>query len=78
MQELIKNIIGSGTSGSGTTTLKITRKEMKDIMKTVKSLEDFGQLVIGVSETMETETKEQISGLFGMLLGILEAYWDIN
>ena len=32
---------------------------MEDIMKQVKSLEDFGLLLKGVSETIQNEAKEQ-------------------
>ena len=38
--------------GSSTTTLIISNEEMNDIMKTIKSLEEFGLLTKGVSETM--------------------------
>ena len=38
--------------GSGTTTLIISNDKMKNIMKIVKSLEDFGILLKGVSETV--------------------------
>ena len=38
--------------GSGTRTLIISNDKMEDIMKTVKSLEDFGLLLKGVSETI--------------------------
>ena len=44
--------------GSGTTTLKISNKEMENVMKIVKSLEEPGLLVKDVSETIENETKE--------------------
>ena len=47
MQEYIKNI-----SGSGTTTLIISNDEMEDIIKIVKSLEDAGLLLKGVTETV--------------------------
>ena len=45
--------------GSGTTTLIISNDEMEDIMKIVKSLEDSGLLLKGVSETIQNEAKEQ-------------------
>ena len=38
--------------GSGTTTLIISNDEMDDILKIVKSLENFGVLLKGVSETI--------------------------
>ena len=44
---------------------------MKDIMKIVKSLEDFRLLLKGFSETIQNEAKEQIGGFLSMLLGTL-------
>ena len=41
-------------SGSGTTTLIISNDDVEDIMKIVKSLEDSGLLLKGVSETIQT------------------------
>ena len=38
--------------GSGTTTLILSNDEMEDNMKIVKSLEDSGILLKGVSETV--------------------------
>ena len=54
--------------GSGTTTLIISNDEMNDI-KIVKSLENSGVLLKGVSETIQHEAKEQRGGLLPMLLG---------
>ena len=59
--------------GSGTTTLIISNDEMDDILKIVKSLEDSGVLLKGVSETIQHEAKEQRGGFLGMLLGSLGA-----
>ena len=42
---------------------------MEDIIKVVKSLEDFGLLLKGVSETIQNEGKEQNGGFLSMLLG---------
>ena len=50
MQEYIKKILGSGHNN--TTTLIISNDEMEDIIKIVKSLEDSGLLLKGVSETI--------------------------
>ena len=63
-----KNILGSGT-----TTLIISNDEMKDIIKIVKSLEDSGLLIEGVSETIQNEAKEQKGGFLSILLGTLGA-----
>ena len=46
---------------------------MKDIIEIVKSLEDSGLLLKGVSETTQNETKEQKGGFLSMLLGTLGA-----
>ena len=53
------------------TTLIISNEEMNDIMKIVKSLEEFGLLIKGVSETIKNEAKEQKEQFLGMLLGTL-------
>ena len=59
--------------GSGTTTLIISNDEMDDILKIVKSLENSGVLLKGVSETIQHEAKQQRGGFLGMLLGTLGA-----
>ena len=46
---------------------------MEDILKIVKSLEDSGILLEGVSETIKNEAKEQKGGFLSMLLGTLGA-----
>ena len=43
--------------GSGTMTLINLNKEMNDIRKIVKSLEESGLLIKGVSETIKNEAK---------------------
>ena len=50
-----KKISGSGHN----TTLIISNNEMKDILKTVKSLEDSELLQKGVSETIKTKQKNK-------------------
>ena len=45
---------------------------MEDIIKIVKSLEDSGLLIKGLSETIQNEVKEQ-TGRFRFLLGTLYA-----
>ena len=69
MQEYIKKILGSGNM----TTLIISNDEIKDIIKTVKSLEDSGLLLKAVTETVQNEVKEQKGGFLSMLLGTLDA-----
>ena len=46
---------------------------MDDIFKIVKSREDSGVLLKGVSETIQNEVKEQREGFLSMLLGTLGA-----
>ena len=53
------------------TTLINSNEEMNDIMKIVKSLEEFELLIKGVSETIKNEAKEQKEQFLGMLLGTL-------
>ena len=57
--------------GSGIIILIISNKEMNDITKIVKSLEEFGFLIKGLRETIKNEAKEQKRGFLGMLLGTL-------
>ena len=59
--------------GSETTTLIISNDEMDDILEIVKSLENSGLLLKGVSETIQHEAKEQREGFLSMLLGTLGA-----
>ena len=66
-----KKILGSGHNNN--TTLIISNDEMDDIFKIVKSLEDSGVLLTGVSETIQHEAKEQRGGFLSMLLGPLGA-----
>ena len=53
--------------------LIISNKEMEDIIKIVKSFEDSGLLLKGITETVQNEVKEQKRGFLGMLLGTLGA-----
>ena len=59
--------------GSRNTTLVISNNEMEGIIKIIKSLEDFGLLLKGVTETVQNEVKEQKVGFLSMLLGTLGA-----
>ena len=64
-----KKILGSG----GHTTLIISNRDMEDLIKIVKSLEDSGLLLNGVAESVKNEIKEQKGGFLTMLLGTLGA-----
>ena len=66
--EIHKKILGSGN-----TTLLTSNNEMEDIIKIVKSLEDSGLLLKGVTETVQNEVKEKKGGFLSMLLGTLGA-----
>ena len=69
--EIYKKILGSGHNNN--TTLIISNDEMDDILKIIKSLENSGILLKGVSETIQHEAKEQRGGFLSMLLGTLGA-----
>ena len=62
-----KKILGSGNMA----TLIISNDEIEDIIKTVKSLEDSGFLLKGVTETVQNEVKKQKVGFLSALLGTL-------
>ena len=64
-----KKILGSGSH----TTLIISNKDMDDLITIVKSLEDSGLLLKGVTESVQNEVKEQKGGFLGKLLGTLGA-----
>ena len=66
-----KKILGSGHNNN--TTLIISKDEMDDILKIVKSLEDSGVLLKGVRETIQHEAKKQRGGFLSMLLDTLGA-----
>ena len=73
-----KKILRSGhnrpsSSASNNTTLIISNDEIEDIIKIVKSLEDSGLLLKGITETVQNEVKEQKGGFLSMLLGTLGA-----
>ena len=68
---IYKKILGFGHSNN--TTLIISNDEMDDILKIVKSLEDSGVSLKGVSEIIQHEAKEQRGGFLSMLLRLLGA-----
>ena len=59
--------------GSGNTTLIISNKDIDDLIIIIKSLEDSGLLLKGVTESVQNEVKEQKGGFLSMLLGTLGA-----
>ena len=54
-------------------TVVISNDEIHDIIKIVKSHEDSGLLVKGITETVLDEIKEQKGGFLSILLGTLGA-----
>ena len=74
-----KKILGSGrrhssfSASHNTTTLIISNDEINDLIKIVKSLEDSGLLLKGVTETVQNEVKERKGGFLGILLGTLDS-----
>ena len=59
--------------GSGIKLIIEEEKDMQDIIKIIKELENSDILLKGVSKTIENEIKEQRGGFLSMLLGILGA-----
>ena len=59
--------------GPGNTTLIVSNNDIEDLTKIVKSLEDSGSLLKGVTKTVQNEVKEQKGGFLSMLLGTLGA-----
>ena len=64
-----KKILGSGNH----TTLIVSNDDMQYLLKIVKSLEDGGILLDGITETVKNEVKEQKGSFLSMLLGTLGA-----
>ena len=64
-----EKVLGSGNH----TTLLISNDDMQDLLKIVKSLEDSGILLNGITETVKNEVKEQTGGFLSILLGTLGA-----
>ena len=69
MQEYIRKILGSGNH----TTLIISNNDIEDLIIIVKSLEDSGLLLKGVTESVQNEVKEQKGRFLSILLGTLGA-----
>ena len=65
-----KKLLGSSNNN---TTLIISNDKMDDILKIVKSLEDSGVLLKGISETIQHQPKEQRGRFLSMVLGTLGA-----
>ena len=61
------------SSAPKTTSLVISNDKLKDLIEVVKSLEDSGSLLKGVSKTIQNEAKEQKVGFLSMIVGTLGA-----
>ena len=59
--------------GSGITTLKIGNKELNDLMKIIKVLENHGVLLKGITKTVQNDVKSQRGDFLSVLLGTLGA-----
>ena len=59
--------------GSGNTTLIISNKDIEDLIKIVKSLEDSGLLLEEITESVENEIKEEKREFLSMLPSTLGA-----
>ena len=59
--------------GSQNTKLIISNKDIEDLIKIVKSLEDSGLFLNSVTESVQNEVKEQRGGFLSMLLDTLGA-----
>ena len=59
--------------GSGTTALIIFNEKVNGIMKIMRSLEESGLIIKGVSEIIKNEAKEQKGVFLRMLLGTVGA-----
>ena len=60
--------------GSGNKTVIKSNNEIEDIIKLVKSLQDSGLLLEGVTDTVQNEVREQKREFLSMLLGTLGAF----
>ena len=64
-----KKVLGSGNN----TTPIISNKDMDDLIKIVKSLEESSLLLKGITESVQNEIKKQKGGFLSMLLGTIGA-----
>ena len=64
-----KKVLGSENAA----TLIISNDQINDIIKIVKSLEDSGLLLKGVTKTVQNEVKGRKGGFISMLVGTLGA-----
>lgn len=53
------------------TSISIKEKELKDILKIMKSIEENGVFIEGISDTVKQKVNKQKGGLLSLLLGTL-------
>ena len=70
-----KKKLGSGnpSSSHNNAVLTISNNKIEDIIKIINTLEHTGLLLTRVTETVQSEVKEQKGGFLSMLLGTLGA-----
>ena len=73
LKSAIKPLGMLGLGSGNHATLIISNDDMQDLLKIVKSLEDSGKLLDGITETVKNEVQEQKGGFLSMLLGTLGA-----
>ena len=59
----------NNNNNNNNTTLIISNDEINGIIKIIKSLQDSGLLLKGVTETVQNQVKEQKGGFVSTLLG---------
>ena len=60
--------------GSGTATVILPNEDLNDIIKIVKSIEESGLPIKGISKTVENKVKEQKRGFLDMLAAKLASH----
>ena len=56
-----KKVHGLGNSkNSGTKTVRFSNKDLNDMTKIVKALEDFDVLMKGITETLKNDIKKEV------------------
>ena len=74
MNKLDRKIGGKGTVRAGKVfTSFISDEDLNDVIKIIKSLENSGVLIDGVTEAVKHEVEKQEGGFFGALLAHLAA-----
>ena len=64
-----KNVLGTGNH----TTLIISNDDLNDLLKVIKSLENNGTLLDGITEAVKGEVKEQKGGFLSTLPSVVSS-----